>query len=53
MSQTIRGVGSYLVFLIGPKNTNLVDDVDVLLLIKFHLIMFSGFTEVEYISANR
>ena len=35
MSQQIRGKGGHLVFLIGPKNTNLVEDVEILLPIKF------------------
>ena len=29
MFQPIRGRGSHLVFLIGPKNTNLVEDVEI------------------------
>ena len=35
MSQPIRGLGGHLVFLIGPKNTNLVEDVEILLPVKF------------------
>ena len=35
MSQSIRGQGGYLIFLIGPKNTNLVEDVAILLPVKF------------------
>ena len=31
MSQPIRGQGGHLVFPIGPKNTNLVEDVEILL----------------------
>ena len=31
MSQPIRGQGGHLVFLIGQKNTNLVEDVEILL----------------------
>ena len=31
MFQPIRGQGGHLVFQIGPKNTNLVQDVDILL----------------------
>ena len=31
MSQSIRGQGRYLVFTIGSKNTNLVEDVEFLL----------------------
>ena len=35
MSQPIRGQGGNLVFLIGPKYTNLVEDVEILLSLKF------------------
>ena len=35
MSQKIGGQGGHLVFLIGPKNTNLVEDVEILLPISF------------------
>ena len=35
MSQSIRGQGGHLVFPIGPKNTNLVEGVDILLPVKF------------------
>ena len=35
MSQPIRGQGRHLVFLIRPKNTNLVEGVEILLPIKF------------------
>ena len=35
MFQPIRGHGSHLVFPIGPKNTNLVKDVEILLPVKF------------------
>ena len=54
MSQPIRGDGGHLVFLIGPKNTNLVEDVEILLPVKFRWIPFSGFRgEVENVSANQ
>ena len=54
MSQPIRGQGGHLVFPIGPKNTNLVEDVEILLPIKFRGIPFSGFRgEVENVSANQ
>ena len=54
MSQPIRGQGGHLVFPIGPKNTNLVEDVEILLPIKFPWIPFSGFRgEVENVSANQ
>ena len=35
MSQPIRGQGGHLVFMIGPKNTNLVEGVEILLAVKF------------------
>ena len=54
MSQPIRGQGGHFVFLIGPKNTNLVEGVEILLPVKFLLILFSGFRgEVENVSANQ
>ena len=54
MSQQIRGQGGYLVFPIGAKNTNLVEDVDILLSVKFCCILFSSFRgEVENVSANQ
>ena len=40
--------------LIGPKNTNLVEDVEILLPVKFGWILFSGFRgEVENVSSNQ
>ena len=54
MSQPIRGQDGHFVFPIGPKNTNLVEDVEILLPVKFRLIPFSGFRgEVENVSANQ
>ena len=54
MSQPIRGQGGHLVFPISPKNTNLVEDIKILLPVKFRLILFSDFRgEVEIISANQ
>ena len=54
MSQPIRGQGGYLVVLIGPKNASLVEDVEILLPIKFRRIPFSIFRkEVENVSANQ
>ena len=54
MSQPIRGHGGHLVFPMGPKNTNLVEDVEILLPVKFCWIPFSGFRgEVENVSANQ
>ena len=38
---------------IGPNNTDLVQDVEILLPVKFRRIPFSGFREeVENVSAN-
>ena len=54
MSQPIRGQGGHFVFPIGPKNTNLVEGVDILLPIKFHWIQLSGFRgKVKNVSANQ
>ena len=53
MSQPIRARGGHLVFLIDMKNTNLVEGFEVLLPVKFHWIPFSGFREVENVSANQ
>ena len=54
MSQPIRGQGGHFVFPIGPKNSNLIEDVEILLPIKFCWIPFSGFRgEVENVSANQ
>ena len=54
MSQPIRCQGGHLVFLIGPKNKNLVEHVKIFLPVKFCLIPFSGFRiEVENVSANQ
>ena len=54
MSQPIRGQGDHFVFPISPKNTNLVEGVEILLPIKLRWIQFSGFRgEVENVSANQ
>ena len=46
--------GGHFCLLIGPKNTNLVEDVEILLPVKFRWIPFSGFRgEVENVSANQ
>ena len=39
MSRPIRGKGGHLVFPIGPKNIHFVEDVEILLHVKFHLIL--------------
>ena len=46
------GEGSHLDFLIGPKNTNLAEDVEVWLPVKFWRMLFRGFV-VENVSANQ
>ena len=54
MSQPIRGQGCHLVFPIGLKNTNLVEDVAILLPVKFRWILFSDFRgDIENVSANQ
>ena len=54
MSQPIRGKDGHLVFPIGLKNTNLVEDIEILLPMKFRQIPFSGFRgEVKNVSANQ
>ena len=54
MSRPIRVQGSHLVFHIGPKNTNLVEGIEILLPVKFRCIPFSDFRgEVENVSANQ
>ena len=54
MSQQIRGQGGHLVFPISPKNTNLVEDLEILFPVKFRRIPFSGSREeVKSVSANQ
>ena len=54
MSQPIRGQGGHLVFPISPKITDLVENVEILLPVRFRWIQFSGFRgEVENVSANQ
>ena len=54
MSQPIRGQGGHLVFPISPKITYLVEDIEILLPVKFCLIPFRGFRgKVENVSANQ
>ena len=54
MSQPIRGQRGHLVFPISPKNTNLVEDVEILLPVNFHWVLFSGFRgEVKNVSEPR
>ena len=54
MSQPIIGQGGHLVFPITPKNTNFVEDIEILLPVKSCCILFSGFRgEVENVSVNQ
>ena len=54
MSQPIRDQGGHLVFPIRPKNTNLVEGLEILLPVRFRCIPISGFRgEVENVSANQ
>ena len=54
MSQPIRDQGGHLGFPIGPKNKTLVEDVEILLPVKFRWIPFSGFREgYENVSAHQ
>ena len=47
-------IAAIFFLLIGPKNTDLVKDVKILLPVKFRRILFSGFREeVENVSANQ
>ena len=41
MSQPIRGRGGHLVFPISPKNSNLVEDVEILLPVRLRRIPLS------------
>ena len=43
MYQAIRGQGGHLDFPIGLKNTNLVEDIEILIPAKFHGNLFGGF----------
>ena len=53
MSRPIKGQGGHIVFLIGPENINVVEDVEILLLVKFRWIPFGGFSKVEHVSVNQ
>ena len=52
MYQLIRGQGSPLAYLIGRKNTTFVEDVEILLPVKFRWIMFIGFRDVENVCSK-
>ena len=48
------GQGGHFCLLIGPKNTNSEEDVEILLHVKFRWIPYSGFRgEVENVSEAR
>ena len=48
------GQGGHYCLMIGPKNTNLVEDIEILPPIKFRWITFNGLRgEVENVSANQ
>ena len=54
MSRQIWGQGGDLVSPIGPKNTNLVEHIEILLPVKFLPIRFSGLRgEVKNVSVNQ
>ena len=53
MSQPIMGHDGHLFLPIGPKNTDLVKNVEIFLPVKFRRILFNGFREVENVSANQ
>ena len=54
MSQPIICHDGHLFFRIGPKNTNLVEGVEILLPVMFRVITFTGFKkEVKNVSANQ
>ena len=54
MSQPIRSHDDHFFLPIGPKNTHLLKDVEILLPIKFRRILFSDLRrEVENVSANQ
>ena len=51
--ESARAAGHFC-FLIGPKNTNLVEEFEILLPVKFRWIPFRGFRqEVENVLANQ
>ena len=53
MSQPIMCHVGHLIFPIAPKNTNLVEDIEIFFPVKFRRNLFSGFREVENVSANQ
>ena len=53
MYQSIRGQGGHFVILISLKNTNLVDDIKVLLPVKFPEFRSVVLEEVENLSTNQ
>ena len=53
MSQRIRSQGIYLNDPIGTKNTYVVEDIEILVPVKFCLIPFSGLSVCECIGVLR
>ena len=51
MCQPNQRLGGHLVFQIGPKNTILAEDVDILFPVKFRWIPFSRFRKVENVKS--
>ena len=47
MCQPTISQGGHLCLWIGPKNTNLVEDIEILLPVQFRQNPFSSFREVE------
>ena len=47
------GQGGHFCLLIGPKNTNFVEDIAILLPVNFRCIPFSSFREGVKVSANQ
>ena len=53
MSQLIRGQGGHLVVVIGPKNTNLVEDIELFLYIKIRWIPSIGLKKMWKVNDGR
>ena len=52
MSKLIRGKGGHHVYPIILKNTNLVEDIEILLPLKIYCIPFSGFRGVDVLNVS-
>ena len=54
MAQQIRGCGGHFGFPNSPKNTNVVEDVEFLLPVKYRQILLRDFRgEIENVSDNK